>query len=105
MGLNYDYCCRFIGQPVVAHCMGGKRYYGIVQSVTNEYIVMRGLPGGVGPVSSNSKKLKLTTADKPEKGEIEPVQYYGGYGYGGYGYGANYVLPLYVLLALSLAWI
>ncbi|MEW9668425.1 hypothetical protein [Ammoniphilus sp. 3BR4] len=103
MGLPYNYCRNFVGQAVVAQCVGGRRYYGVVESVYSDHIVLRGIDPGAVPVKGKSKKLKARGSSKSQKPEFQPVSYYG---YGPYGgYGGYYVLPLYVLLALSLFWI
>lgn len=102
MGLSYNYCRNFVGQTVVAHCVGGARYYGVVESVTDEHIVLRGINPRAVQVKGKLKKLKAQRSSKYQKPEFQLVQY----GYGPYGgYGGYYVLPLYVLLALSLFWI
>lgn len=111
MGLSHGYCRNFVGQPVVAHCAGGHRYYGIVHDVTQGAVILRQHGTGINYVKGNSKTLKVekAKADKLGKVEAQPVFGYGGFGGGyggyGYGYGAYIALPLYVLLAISLAWI
>ncbi|MEW9670045.1 hypothetical protein [Ammoniphilus sp. 3BR4] len=103
MGLSYHYCRNFIGHAVIAHCAGGRRYYGVVESVNSDHIVLRGIDPGAVPVKAKSNKLKVQGSAQSEKPEYQNVQYYGPGPYGVYpGY---YVLPLYTLLALSLLWI
>ncbi|WP_157930368.1 hypothetical protein [Mycobacteroides abscessus] len=67
--------------------------------MTCDAIIIRPHGAGVNYVKGESNSLKVEKANKADKPEVQPVVY----GYGPWpGY---YVLPLYALLALSLAWI
>lgn len=109
MGVSYHHAKRFIGQSVAVHCHGGQCHYGIIRHVTPEYVVLQRMGGGYGSVGTNSHKLELTTADKPGNVEMRDMAFggygYPGYGYGGFGgYGGGYLtLPLFTLLAITLA--
>lgn len=99
MGLSYGYCCRFIGKPVVVTCTGGRTYSGVVRQVTPAGIVLQRTP--YGAVAGDSTSIDVATADQPGKMEIQDTAF--GYGYPGY-YNPYIALPLFVLLAISLAW-
>ncbi|WP_205672213.1 hypothetical protein [Ammoniphilus sp. YIM 78166] len=121
MPVSHAFARQFVGKQVIAECIGGRRYYGIVQDVTQREVIMQLVGPGAGYVSTKNKDLKLTKASKPRKAEVEQVQwgypgvgypgigYPGiGYGYPGYGAGLAYsriALPLYVILALSLPFV
>lgn len=90
MPVNYQYARQYLGQPVIAHCRGGVRHYGIVHNVTQDGIWLRPMPRGT-TVSSEAEKVKAITADKPEDLKGETVFF---------GF-APFFLPFFTLLALS----
>ncbi len=114
MPVSHAYARQFVGKQAIVECIGGKRYYGIVQDVTQREVIMQLVGPGAGYVSAKSKDLKVTKASKLGKAEVQQVQWgypgFGGfgYGYGGFGAGLGYsriALPLYVILALSLPFV
>jgi hypothetical protein len=102
MGVSHHHARRFIGQSVAVHCHGGQCHYGIIRHVTPDCIVLERVGSGYGPVGTNSQKLEVTTADKPGNAEMREV---GFGGFGGFGFGRSrfLALPLFTLLAITLA--
>ncbi|RXT06278.1 hypothetical protein [Ammoniphilus sp. CFH 90114] len=113
MPISYSHARGFIGKQVIAQCIGGKQYYGMVREVTRETVILDLVGPGAGYVSANGKKLNISKADKPSKTNRQQVRWgypgygygYGGLGYGGYAGYASLALPLYVILALSLPFV
>ncbi|WP_134700097.1 hypothetical protein [Ammoniphilus sp. YIM 78166] len=95
MAVSYAHASRFVGQHVVAHCVGGRTYYGMVKSVTHDTVYLQPIGAPAGYVSHKQEKLKVKTADKPGKAETQEVYWWGP---------GAIALPLFVILALSLAW-
>lgn len=90
MAVSFHHARQFIGQSVCAHCVDGRRYYGIVREVTPHGIWMD-IPERGALVGGNSEKAKVTTADHPELIEGETVQFFF----------SRFFIPFFLLLALS----
>lgn len=95
MAVSYREACRYHGQLVMAHCIDGSRHVGIVRRVTpREIWIERMVPGE--PISSDSNKPNIITADNPDSPEVETVQFFNPFFRRRF-----FVLPLFTLLALS----
>lgn len=116
MSISYQIAKRFEGRPIMAHCRDGRRYYGLVSRVTPQSIYLQPLPYRGASVSNDSTEKEIIPAEDKGSKHMEVIETglgYGprgfgrpgyGYGYGGWWWGAGFVLPLYVLLAISLFW-
>lgn len=113
MAVPFHIARKYVGRAVVAHCIDGRKYYGIVTHVTPDTIHLRPLPQYCSSQNSLHED-NITNADyKSTTTDVECIETQFGYGFGypgfgypgfGYPYGAGIVLPLYVLLVLSLLW-
>ncbi|RXT06435.1 hypothetical protein [Ammoniphilus sp. CFH 90114] len=96
MAVSYAYANRFVGQEVIAHCVGGRTYRGVVQRVSSDTMYLRVIGGGTAPVAGKSKKGNILTANKPSKVEGQEVYWWGP---------GALALPLFAVLALSLPFL
>jgi hypothetical protein len=74
MAVSYQYARQFIGQPVEAHCIDGRRYYGIVRGV-NPGGIWLDMPDRGALVGGSLEQANIHTADQPEEINGETVQF------------------------------
>lgn len=110
MAIPYHIARKYVGRAVMAHCIDGRKYYGIVTHVTPHSIHLLPMPQYCSSNSNYEDQIEnadyKSTATDYEVIETQFGFGYPGYGYPGFGYpyGTGIVLPLYVLLVLSLLW-
>jgi hypothetical protein len=70
MAITPSQASQYIGRPVCAHCYG-RKYYGVLQRVTNQGIYMQQMGGAA--VNGSKEEASISTADRPEGVDAENV--------------------------------
>ncbi|GMA51479.1 hypothetical protein GCM10025857_28360 [Alicyclobacillus contaminans] len=79
----YPVACRMIGRPVIAHHISGRRYHGVLQSVTRQGIYL--MPTTGSRLASASEAVSATLADNTAEESVNAAPVFAPAAFFGFG--------------------